>query len=475
MVFFLWILLAVAFPSAAFAQDFVEKVNPPGTIANNPPEAPEEPIDADREPPKKSPLRLQIKEIPLGQVRFEGNGYYLTSFLRRHFHPVLEGPLLQQKKLDRTIRLINEFPDLRVNAILMLGKELSSTDLLLQIKDARPVHLTLESNNFRGKTTGNFDVTATLTWGDITGHGDVALIRTLYAASAIVDFPLFQIRYTVPIGIAGTKLDLSYARSHFAVGEEFIFLDIRGENKTYDATVTVPWKRETSRSIDTVAGVSGKSAKSSSIDASQDFHDEIRSVFFGINWSERKSDRRHFVVGGTMSQGLGTILGGTGADHASASRTGAKNWPTKINFNLRENLMIGERYSLQFRASGQLASQPLLVSDQFGMGGADSVRGFTQGEGVGDNGVTASGELRASLDQQGRFFVTAFVDSGISFLSQAEPGQESHVALTGAGFGLRAGLGQTLYGRIDIGIPISPSQNAEHENAVLYLQMVLRL
>jgi hemolysin activation/secretion protein len=177
-------------------------------------------------------------------------------------------------------------------------------------------------------------------------------------------------------------------------------------------------------------------------------------------------------MGATLSQGLGDHFGGISVNDPLASRKNVGNRASKINFNIRESILMAARLSLHLRLSGQLSDKPLLISDQFAIGGSDSVRGFTQGEAVGDNGIIAGGEFRTSLDQQGRVFVAVFVDQGISSLHNAEQGQPSHTALTSAGLGFRVTLVQYLHGRIDFGIPVSSSQNADNESSVVYAQLV---
>ncbi|MEK7286562.1 MAG: ShlB/FhaC/HecB family hemolysin secretion/activation protein [Nitrospirota bacterium] len=456
IAFFFWICFASA-SSILFAED----IKPQENVAPNGEQqgSPSDKADQKESPPKrkKTPLRLEIKEVPLGQVEIEGNIYYKTTFLRRHFGPVLEAPFLHQNELEQRLRLINEFPDLRVNAILMPGKDLSRTDLLLKVNDKRPVHLTLEYNNFGARVLGDARLTTTLTWGDLTGHGDRVLLRAATIPNAIVEFPLLQINYMLPVGLSGTKVHFSYARSRFAVGDDFILLDIDGKSSIYDIMVTHPWARLTNRSIDMMHSVSAKREMISDIDQVT-FDNKIQSISLGVNWSEQWSPRHRLVTAGTLTQGFGKNLG-------------VRYQAAKINFNMKDDLVLNSRFSLQSKVAGQLSNTSLLLSDQFTIGGIDSVRGFTQGEGVGDNGATTGMELRLSLDQQGRFATVGFIDHGSAFLRNAQPGQRSHTALTGMGIGLRAAFLPYLFGRIDLGIPVSPSKNADHKGIVAYAQV----
>ena len=410
----------------------------------------------------EQPLRLQIKETPLGKVRIEGNQYYSTSFLNRYFSPILGDKFLRQETLERTLRLINEFPDIYVNALLIPKKELISTDLLLQVSDDRPVHLVLEANNFGSRFTGKTQVTSTLTWGDLTGHGDSVLLRTLYATPAVLDFPMWQIGYTVPMGSSGAKVNFLYLKSQFVVGADFIPINIEGKTQLYGVNMSYPLIRESRLSSDFLLGM--RAATVHSFEGDQEkFQNETRAIFFGTNWKVRTSDWNTVVIEGTLTQGLGHTLGGTEGNDA-----------TKLNLNLVDKIFVGSRFSFLLRTSGQVSNKRMSVSDQFSIGGADSVRGFTPGESFGDNGAVFSAEAQLAIDQQERVLFVVFLDNGRTFLRDAKVGLLSQKSLTGAGAGFRARWNESLSGRLDFGIPLSPNENVDKEKSVVTGSVVVR-
>jgi hemolysin activation/secretion protein len=411
----------------------------------------------------RPPLRLQIKEIPLGKVLIEGNEYYSKAFLQRYFGLISGDASLKQKKLEKTLRLINEFPDLYVNAILIPKKELISTDLLLEVYDERPVHLTLEANNFGTKFTGETLLTTVLTWGDLTGHGDSAMIQTVYVPTAVVDVPMWQIGYTVPLISLGAKIDFSYMASHFVVDQEFTPLNIQGESKVYAVNFIYPITRESDWSWDFLSGMKAASVRSFAANEEQ-FQDEVRTIFIGTYWKRRLNAKNTISIGSRFTQGLGDSLSGSAGNEAG-----------KLNFNLAENILINERLSFLLKTAFQLSSRPLLVSEQFGIGGADSVRGFTQGTSVGDNGTVINGEVQTPLYAQEtlRIVGVAFVDYGNVFLRSPQPGQSS-ISLTGAGVGIRAKWNTLFSGRVDLGIPLSPNKNTDDDKAVVSVSVAMR-
>ena len=74
---------------------------------------------------------------------------------------------------------------------------------------------------------------------------------------------------------------------------------------------------------------------------------------------------------------------------------------------------------LLIRGDMQLASRTLLTSEQFGLGGINSVRGYRQDLLLADNGAFASVELRQPIARvaqwNGLLQVTPFVDVGTTW------------------------------------------------------------
>jgi hemolysin activation/secretion protein len=92
------------------------------------------------------------------------------------------------------------------------------------------------------------------------------------------------------------------------------------------------------------------------------------------------------------------------------------------------------------RVDGQASSQPLVSNEQFLAGGADSVRGYYEGEAAGDFGW----RLRAEVKTPSLFDVEGLSLRGVGFaegaylsLNEPLPGQTSEFRLASAGLGLR--------------------------------------
>jgi hypothetical protein len=107
------------------------------------------------------------------------------------------------------------------------------------------------------------------------------------------------------------------------------------------------------------------------------------------------------VTGGRSSTNLDLgvsflvrFIGGTDAEQFAAKRSGAD--PNYLIFRpgLQRQQILPGNWSLVGKIDGQVASGPLISNEQYGAGGVDSVRGYTESERLGDDGVRGSVELR---------------------------------------------------------------------------------
>jgi hemolysin activation/secretion protein len=121
-------------------------------------------------------------------------------------------------------------------------------------------------------------------------------------------------------------------------------------------------------------------------------------------------------------------------------------------------------WSLRGRLAGQYANQPLIPSEQYTLGGMNSVRGYYDAEQIGDRGYLVSIEARgnrfepfsflqqkpagaadaaASTGSTGSSFSLipiAFVDAGLVRILDPLPSQISQYTLASVGLGFRSSV-----------------------------------
>jgi hemolysin activation/secretion protein len=152
----------------------------------------------------------------------------------------------------------------------------------------------------------------------------------------------------------------------------------------------------------------------------------------------------------------GNIGGQDDAQDYQNARAGADPRYEYFNASVLRLTNLPDNFLLATRFVGQAATAPLLPSEQLGLGGMDSVRGYLEEEADGDDGIIFSNELRTgSLSlfpklKDGLFFY-GFVDYGVAWTRDAQFGQQSQTNFLGAGPGVTYHIGPWLRVNYDYG------------------------
>lgn len=135
-------------------------------------------------------------------------------------------------------------------------------------------------------------------------------------------------------------------------------------------------------------------------------------------------------------------------------------------------------WTLFTKLDGQVSTEPLIPSEQKGMGGYDTVRGYLEREFLGDDGVNGTVELRTPMHSSSLFpkwfkkynekdpaFETVqgvlFLDGGYLSLKDSLAGEEEDYTLASVGLGFRVALGDNAQFRADWGFPLEETEDSE--------------
>jgi hemolysin activation/secretion protein len=423
-------------------------------------------------------VTIAILEGRVGEISVTGNKHYSTEFIRGSFAQAMEDNVVRNVALERALLLLNEYPNLKVSAVLEPGASTGSTNVHVKAEDKLPIHATLDYNNYGFNAISRNRFGAGIEIGNVLFNG-----ATLNLNGIMGDHPdrlLFQIgTYAVPIGVHGTKLVLSGSNGRFDVGAELAALQINGTIKTYDISVTHPFIKTRFQTLMTEAGFASKDNRLFIL-GSLTGDDRVRMAKFGVNYDRLDlSGRTYFSLYGF--QGLGELLGGMDNNAPQATRQGADNRFTKATLLTGRIQSLGHNVLLVVRANGQATTGPVVVIEQMLLGGADSVRGYQLGERFVDEGYTVSAEVRVPLFPSvlGSTQAAAFIDHGAGRLRNPQPGEQTSSSLTGTGVGLQTELPYfSTRLRFDVGFPIGPTPVggtiAGDRSPIFYLQAIAR-
>jgi hemolysin activation/secretion protein len=175
----------------------------------------------------------------------------------------------------------------------------------------------------------------------------------------------------------------------------------------------------------------------------------------------------------TLSQGFG-VLGATAYGDPLASRADADGTFTSLNLWADWTGNLGGDFSIRLALQTQFATDPLLVSEEAGLGGTGFLRGYDWSERSGDQGVMGSAELRYNWARPfgtiPRAQLYVFADGGrVLNLDGGVGGGE----LYSTGGGVRADLNNSFGANFEVAVPLSgPRYDTGDEAARLRFRVV---
>ena len=418
-------------------------------------------------------VTIAISEGRYGRVTVEGNRFYDDDFILRFFSAAMEDPIVRKSNVERALLILNSFSDLSVRSVFDIGKKPGTTDVVLKVKDSRPLHVGFDYNNYGNDLVGRNRAGLSLWAGNLSMDGDELYVHLTDSFPG--KSPLWsQVSYTMPLGHHGDRFNANYLDAKTKVDGQFAILDISGKAKIYGFSWGHPLRRSTTSTSNFTTALVVKDVDNFIFGNQVVSNDRLREVTLGYdrNWVGDRSRLAHTIV---VTQGLGTAFEGTRNGDPLSSRPGAfaGNGFSKLNTELSHVTQLSKQTFLFLRLDGQGSNRPLTTPEQYALGGADSVRGFVQSEFLADDAASGSAELRGNLLDQDLFHLQAvgFVDGGTGRIKNALVNETASRTLAGAGAGLRISYSNTVTGRLDVGFPVHGSVAADRPS-VVYGQLI---
>lgn len=399
-------------------------------------------------------VALLVTEASVSRLRVAGAQYHLPSAIRERMPPVAEGTVPNFTALQQSLGEINRSADLKVTPVLKPGRTPGTVDVQLDVDDQLPLHGQVDVSNRQSANTTATRLGASLRYDNLWQRGHSLGLTLQTSPEAPEQTQLLSLNYLWPMGPNGTALTL-YAvtsRSEFATLYNAPGLGVLGNNDILGLRYAMPlgdalgYAQTLSLGLDIKKNL--QSLRFAGVDTPSPAvtYAPLTLAYRGV-WLNDQPQPSTLDISATL--GLRGLLGNEDAAFG-VKRSGAS-----ANYSaLRSTLQLYRamaRWQWGAKLEWQAASGPLLPSEQFSAGGADSVRGFLEGERAGDQAVRLSFELTSPSVKlplgKGDWRMTglAFLDEALLNTHQAGVGQAGDTALAGAGVGMRltgpAGLG----------------------------------
>lgn len=409
---------------------------------------------------KEGILEVTVVEGRLGSFEIVGNKWFSSALLKRQFsiHP---NEIIKYEHFRGDLERLNQHRDIDARIVLKPGATPGTSDVQLEVKDQHPYHLNADMNNLGTRDTGRYRYGTTFSHTNVTGNMDDLAVRYQFGRDAWA----VAGDYSVPVNYHGTRVGGTVTHAKNQVGGDFSILDIEGDATTYGAYATHPILKRENFQTDLRVGIERKDIENRILGFVSG-KDEIDDVNMGLQMEGKdklgKTNSSHMFYLGKN--------GDEGDDLVTGTRTAGSFYVYRGSLTRQQKL--SDKVFGVLKISGQLSPDDLPVSEQIRLGGAYTVRGYEEGEYLGDYGVYTNIELhvpgdfllpvfprdwklpfsKKPLNEQIKW--VAFADLGVAGVQEPIPGEAARRYMIGAGFGLRVHLYDNVYARLDWASPL---------------------
>jgi hemolysin activation/secretion protein len=400
--------------------------------------------------------KIQVYEGKVERIDITGLNAVNPDYVRSRLELGIGFPL-NTSKLEDQLRLLRTDPSFSsVDASLKPGAKPGSSILAVKLVEANQFGGFASFDNYSAPAVGSERMGVGLNYRNLFGVGDVfsaSYYRTTTGGSNQLDFG-----FSIPVNAMNGTLSLRFAPSNYRITQSpFDAFDIRGNNEVYSATFRQPLIRTPREEFALSLGYEyqrgqtflfNNLATPFGLGPEADGTSRTSVLKFGQDYINRDVEG----VWSLRSQfSLGTgLFGATFVTDPSAAFLSWLGQIQRVQVLGSDTILIGA-------LDAQFSADPLLPSQQFVVGGGQSVRGFRQNVRSGDNGLRFSLESRFVVARdEGRTVLqlAPFIDMGTIWNNGRNlnllPNQNF---LAGGGLGLLYEPINRLNLRLDYAIP----------------------
>jgi hemolysin activation/secretion protein len=402
-------------------------------------------------------VALQVVEAEVERLRVKGSEYHTLSGIKERVPELAEGNVPNFPKMQQELAALNRAADLKATPILRAGKLPGKVEVQLDIDDQLPLHGSVDYSNRQSPNTTAQRLSASVRYDNLWQRRHSLGLTLQTSPENSEEVRVAAGTYVLPVGSAGDALS-TYAvvsRSKFANLANSPGLGVLGNADIVGLRYAMPLPGLNSYSHYLSFGADYKNIKQSVVVAGAGdvttpiTYLPLAATYTG-NWLGQRSTTS---LDAAVTLGVRGLFGNRNSEFA-AKRAGASANFFVLRTGLQRTETFG-RWTLSGKLEVQLASGPLVSNEQYNAGGAESVRGYLEGERTGDHALRASVELRtpqfkpAGETSPWRLTGLAFFDAARLRTEHAVFPQPRFESLRGAGFGLRLAAPRGLMFELD--------------------------
>jgi hemolysin activation/secretion protein len=400
---------------------------------------------------------LNVVQPKIGSVTIEGNKYFDNANIRNALPGLREGQTPDLTAVSKSLKLANENPAKKTVMTMKTGVQDDEVDATLSVVDEPIWSTTVNLDNTGSPSTGRTHAGVLLQNANVSGRDDVLSLQYTTTVEEPSRVSVYGIGYHLPLYALGDSIDLfaSYSDVNAGTVTAGIFdLAVSGKGTMVGARYNQNLPTRGNYESKLIYGVDYKAYKNSvdlsGIDLGNDITVHPVSIGYLGTWTLANGEAG---AGVTLLHNIPGGANGAQKDFTNA-RTDAVDDYTVLRFAGSLTQALPADWLARAIVNGQYTSDALIPGEQFGAGGATSVRGFDEREVSNDSGITGNFEIYSSplcANSSWQCRVLAFYDTAYTTRNHALPGEFRTISISSAGVGVRVQFRKNVDLQMDYG------------------------
>jgi hemolysin activation/secretion protein len=430
-------------------------------------------VEVPQQQVKNGVVLLQVVENSIGRVRVEGAKYHSPQEIRDAVPALAEGSIPNFTQAQQQLTDLNrEQPGRQVVPLLSPGSMPDTMDVTLKVDDTYPLHGSVEVNNDHSADTPDLRTIANVSYNNLWQLGHTISASYIVAPDDPRATEVYALSYLAPLNADWSLLGSAYKSNSNANTLGGTTVLGKGNAFSFQATKQLPVLGDYTQLVS--FGFSRKhfdqniTLDGQTIEAPLTYY-PLTAAYTGQSVSDKSSS------GFTLTGNFGLRGAGSSNTAFDNQRYNARDNFADLHLDINYLRNLGGGFALATRGSAQVASEPLVSTEQFAAGGMSTVRGYLSAEDTADNGAIASAELRSPSihawlgpwADDWRFHV--FVDSARLMLIDPLSEQRGRFTLLSTGIGTQFTVFHYLNGDLEYAYPLRNGvETRAHDGHLLF-------
>ena len=410
---------------------------------------------------ERGEVRFIVIEAKIGKITVEGNEHFSTANIRRSVPALREGVTPNSREISESIRLANESPA-KQSAVLLRGSEKEDQlDATIRVADIDPARWSVSLDNTGNQNTGRGRLGIAYQHANINDLDHILTAQFITSPTKLKEVAVYGIGYKIPLYSRGDSVEMVFGYSNVDSGTVQDLFLVSGQGTIFGLRYNQALRKLGDYEHKLIYGLDYRAyqnqvAPEGSVDT---LVPDITVHPFSLTYSASlRGTGQDFSFYLNMSQ---NIPGGNDGQDEDFKKLGARFEVGTAGYRLFRggfNYLRAFKDDWQFRANfmAQYTDDALVAGEQFGIGGADNVRGFGERYASNDKGYRTMVEAytpdlakRIGFSES-RLRFLAFYDTGAVRRNYATPNEADGANLDSAGLGLRWSRKNYFTARLDL-------------------------